>query len=351
MGREVRKHPPARWLSPPKKEDRHVHRSTRHRHAHSRPRRAPRCGPRYALGRPGRCLVGRLTDTEQRFLTEDELAVNKLVDLTVETLDPKDMLKKYARLGAECLRVARKRKAGFKAWSKDDFESLCDELAKKVKLRVAVKEVRMAVYVRTALWVEAVRPMVPGVEKLSYYQVANKFLPTLQFDPVELTGEVRKDWHVWVANTVAQQLGDEPLSIKALDESIAARKAEIDREKLAKKDPEKVLEQERKAAESKARAERKQAQARIGESIDKALVADHAGPADIVGIVEAVMKDHGLSLPKVGFDPATCGAADCKLVADVMFTSGKLVEMKYLRDRLDAMIKIAENALIATKTA
>src|SRR6185437_5072401 len=103
--------------------------------------------------------------------------------------------------------------------------------------------------------------------------------------------------------------------------------------------------------ESKARAERKQAQARIGESIDKALVAGHAGPADIVGIVEAVMKDHGLSLPKVGFDPATCLTADCKLVADVMFTSGKLVEMKYLRDRLDAMIKIAENALIATKTA
>jgi hypothetical protein len=34
-----------------------------------------------------------------------------------------------------------------------------------------------------------------------------------------------------------------------------------------------------------------------------------------------------------------------------MFTSGKLTEMKFLRDRLDAIIKIAQNSLITSKTA
>lgn len=302
-------------------------------------------------GTSDNALSGGLTDSEQKFLNDDEQSVNKLVDLTVETLDPKDALKKYARLGAECLKVARKRKSGFKAWSKEDFDALCEELARKVKMRCAVKDVRMATYVRVHLWVESVKQMVPGVEKLSFYQVANKFLPTLAFDPVDLTGEIRKEWNLWVANTVAQQLGDEPLSMKLLDDAIAERKKEIDREKLAKKDPEKVLEQERKAVESKARAERKQAQAQIGESIEKALVADHANVNDVVQIVEAIVKDHGLSMPKVGFDPAACTTADCKLLADVMFTSGKITEMKFLRDRLDAMIKIAENAMITSKTA
>ena len=66
-------------------------------------------------------------------------------------------------------------------------------------------------YVRIHLWVEAVKPLVPDVEKLSYFQVTNKFLPTLAFDAVELTGEIRKEWLTWVRTTVERQLGEDPL--------------------------------------------------------------------------------------------------------------------------------------------
>ena len=38
-------------------------------------------------------------------------------------------------------------------------------------------------------------------------------------------------------------------------------------------------------------------------------------------------------------------------LAKAMCAGGKLAEMKALRDTLDAMIKIAENAMIASKTA
>ena len=105
-----------------------------------------------------------------------------MVDLAVATLDPKDMLKKYARLGKEAMDLAEKRKASLAAgaWNgKDDFEKVCSDLETLVRMRVAIKEVRMATYVRVYLWVEAVKALVPNVEKLSYFQVANKFLPTL----------------------------------------------------------------------------------------------------------------------------------------------------------------------------
>ena len=46
-------------------------------------------------------------------------------------------------------------------------------------------DIRMGVYVRIHLWVEAVMRSAQCGEA-SYFQVANKFLPTLQFDPVEL---------------------------------------------------------------------------------------------------------------------------------------------------------------------
>ena len=230
---------------------------------------------------------------------------------------------------------------------------MCEQLETLVKMRVAVKEVRMNVYIRVHLWVEAVKAICPNVEKLSYFQVANKFLPTLSFDAVELTGEIKKEWLTWVRTTVERQLGDEPLSIKELDESLRTHKTEIERERNAKKDPEKALEQEQKAAAGKDKAARRQAHEKIVDSIDKAVTEGHASTTDVVQIVSEVLKANNLSMPAklVGFDPANCTVADCKTLAAAMAGAGKLVEMRVLRDTLGALIQIAENAMITSKSA
>jgi hypothetical protein len=292
--------------------------------------------------------ISGATDSEQKAIDEYRASEARVVDLAVQTLDPKDMLKKYARLGAEALKLAQKRKGSFKAWAKEDFEKVCTDLETLVKMRVAIKDIRIGVYVRVHLWVEAVKAVVPNVEKLSYFQVANKFLPTLQFDPVELTGEIRKDWLTWVRTSVERQLGEEPMSIKDLDQSIADQKKEIERAKTAKKDPEKLLEQERKALETKSKKERRDGQNKIVESLDAAITNGHADVSDVVQIVDQVLKSNNLSLPAkvVGFDPAHCTVTDCKTLAAAMAGAGKLAEMKVLRDTLDAMIKIAEHAML-----
>ena len=172
----------------------------------------------------------------------------------------------------------------------------------------------------------------PDVERLSYYQVANKFLPTLSFDAVELTGEIRKEWLTWVRTTVERQLGDEPLSIKDLDQSIADRKAEIERERLAKRRP-------GKGSGSGARSCRREGEGGASSLAEQGLQVDrcpHGRPRERQRRGGACPE--GSSRRTISnclaswsvFDPAKCTTDDCITLAKAMCAAGKLVEMKYL---------------------
>jgi hypothetical protein len=310
------------------------------------------------------------TPEEQAAIDDYKADEAKVVDLAVATLDPKDMLKKYAKLGRAVIELAFKRKRAYKGWERQDFDKVCDQLSDLVKRRVPIKDVRMSLFARICLWVEAMKPLVPNVEKLSYFQVANKFVPTLAFDAVEMTGEIRKEWLTWVRVTVERQLGDEPLSMKELDASIKERKEEIERERLArsKKTAEEVLEAELKAANRKKVQERQAAQTKVLDSISKALAEGHADPTDIADVFGKAVKDADVDLAKVigklvaaseqemprklvGFDPMTCNSDDCRMLAKAMFAAGKATEMRVLRDTLDAMIKIAAPTVLASEAA
>lgn len=286
-----------------------------------------------------------------KLMETNDTLIQEVVALAVETLDPRDALKKYAKLGARVLKHAAWQKSKFPAWAKEDYVRLCDKIADQVKFSVAIRDVRMDVYVRVHLFVEAVRPFCEGIEKLSYFQVANKFLPMLEFDAVDLTAEVKKGWFVFLKETLAQQIGPEPLSIKALDAKIAEQKAELERERKAKLDPEKAAEQERKAAESKARREREAAQSKVADAIDKALVDDHADPADVVQIVQKVLKDHKLEMPQVGIDPATCSKQDLKAFFSVMYLNGRAAELKFCLALLGKMVEQIETEAGAERMA
>lgn len=296
------------------------------------------------------------TDAEQAKIDEYKASEAKVVELATATLDPKDMLKKYAKLGAEALKLAHKRKASLKAgaWNgKGDLEKVCSDLETLVKMRVAVKEVRMLTYIRTHLWVEAAKPLCPNVEKLSFHQVAYKFLPTLSFDPAELTGEIKKDWLGFVRTTVEKQLGDDSLTMGDLDSAIKDHKAELENAKRKNTSDEKQLEREQKAAESKIRKDRRDAQSLVSDSLDKAIGDGHADTQDVVEIVNKVLADHKMELPAklAGFDPATCTAADCKVLVSAMANAGKVAEMKVLHSYLDAMLKIIANSLSTANAA
>jgi hypothetical protein len=295
------------------------------------------------------------TQAEQDAIDAYHAEQDDVVQLAIATLDPKDMLKKYAKLGSAVAKLAKRRKASVKAWNgAKDWAKVCTDLEDIVRMRVAIKEVKMDVYARVNLWLDAVRPVCPKVDKLSYYQVANKFLPTLQFDASELTGEIRKEWLTWVRLTVDKQLSDNPYSIKELDESIKERKAEIDDERKArdKRTPEAIIAAEQKAANKKLIAERSTAQSKIAQSIGDAFADKTADVNDVAKIFMDVTEQAGLAMPSrlIGFDPENCTVDDCKTLAKALLAHGKLAEMVALRDTLDVMVKIAQNAMITSKT-
>jgi hypothetical protein len=302
-----------------------------------------------------------LLTTDAKFVkseAEFAKAEAEVVDLAVKTLDPKDMLKNYAKLGRAGLKLAERRKASLKAGSwngKVDLKKVCDDLGVLIRSKVAIKTVEMDKYIRIDAWVEAMRPLVKNVERLSYFQVYNKFLPTIEFDAETLTGEIRKGWIGWLTQTVERQISGDPMPLKELDAAIAERKAAIEKERDAKRKPisaEEEADRAAKVAESKRRKEKDAAQTLISDSIDKAIETNNASPADVAEIAEKVLKSHNMAMPKLGsFDPETCTANDVKMLAKQLFTAGKISEMRLLRDTLDQMIKVVDNALVTSRVA
>jgi hypothetical protein len=297
----------------------------------------------------------KATEAEQNKMDTYKASESKLVDLAITTLDPKDMLKKYAKMGKEVIGLAniRKESLAIGSWNgQKDFDKVCDDLETLVRMRVPIKDIRMSLYARVYLFVKAVKSLCPNVDELSYYQVANKFVPTLSFDAVDLTAEIKKEWLTWLRLTVDQQLSDHPMSMKELDESIKERKTEIERERAAKskRTPEQILEAEQKAANRKLIKERTDAQTKIANTVADALSEKTADVNDVVKIVKDVVEQAGLEMPSrlVGFDPANCTVDDCKTLAKAMFHADKLVEMKALFSMLGVLIKQKENSLIDT---
>ena len=271
---------------------------------------------------------------------EREAAFEAIVELAVETLDAAGKLAKYAALGRAALDQALWRKFNGPVWADADYSDLCRRVEDAVRARVAITHVDMDVYVRLHAWVEAVRPMVPGVERLSYYQAKNKFLSTLSWSRRDLSGEIKPGWVEFVRVHVARQVGDKPMPIKELDAAIAAHKELLERERAIDSghDPVRLAERSRNDIDAKARAVRKESQDLIAESIDRALADGHVDGDGLMQIVDAVARDRNLTLPRVGFDPAHATAEDARLLAKAMWAASRMAEMKVLRDQLDVLI-------------
>jgi hypothetical protein len=265
-------------------------------------------------------------------MAKNDAGIAKLVALAVATLDPKDMLKKYAALGRGVIDHALWQKGNFPKWEAQDWDRLCDKLADQVKFQVAIKDVRMGLFARIYLWVEAVRPMVPDVEKLSYYQVVNFFVQTLKFSSTDLVGEIKKGWIEFVRETVAQQVSDAPLTIAALKVAIAEHTKRLEDEANAKKSPEKIMEAAHKAEVAKRTKAETDLRTKLTTGIDEAL-GGILSPTAVVDILNKVAADRKVDLPAGNMDKlASMSPQEAKLLASSMWKAGNISAMKVLRD-------------------
>ena len=290
-----------------------------------------------------------MDDATAAKMSKNDDAISRIVALAVQTLDPKDMLKKYAKLGKAALDHAIWQKNQFPAWADEDYKRLCDRIGDQVKFQVAIKSVRIDDYIRVHAWVEAVRPLVPEVERVSFYQVVNKFLPMLSWSRTELSGEIKKGWVDFVKATVAQQVSDAPMSIKDLDAAIQAHAAHLEAERNSGKSAEQLAEAARRKSIADATRAEMKAREDITTSVDDAL-GGILTPTQLVDIVNKVAKDRGVKLPVGDMSTlATMSPVEAKLLAKALWDAGNMAAMRVLRDQLDMMVKTFENAAVQSK--
>lgn len=271
-------------------------------------------------------------------VNRNEAAIASLVELAESTLSPKDMLKKYAALGGAFIKHARWQKSQFKAWDKSDYERLAGKIEDEVKFRLPIKDVRMDTYARVHIFVECVRPVAPEVDKVSYFQIANKFLPMLQWDKVDLEGSIKAEWVKFVVETIKRQASDDRLSVKDLDAAIEERKAEIKRESDSRRDPVKALEAEKRAENAKIVAKRQSGISAISKAIGTAIGDGMLSGKDIADTIASVAVAHNVELPgrevlvPTGFDPVTCNVEQVKLMMTVLLMNGKVDEIRTIAE-------------------
>jgi hypothetical protein len=242
------------------------------------------------------------TPESEDYSNKKAQSLSKLVALTIKTLDPKSMTRRYAAMGAAFIKHCEFQKSSIKAWIASDYDTAIDRVTDAVRMESAITDVRMNTYVRVSVFVSCVKPLVPGVEDLSYQQIANKFLPTITFYKVELTGEIRKGWVTFLQRVVPIQLSDSPLSMADLDAQIESHKTELEaqRQKDAGKpgkpaDPDKELKALQDKKEKEFKKAKNAALATITESIDGSIGESLVTPNEIMKILSSVATERTLA--------------------------------------------------------
>lgn len=284
-----------------------------------------------------------MTPEQAAFFAKRDKEDWDFVQLAIETLDPKDALKKHSKLGKEALKRLSVGKASLHkgSWNpKKDIGPIFEKLETMIRMESCVKSVQLDKLVRVHLLVEAIRPFAPKVESLRYGVVYNKLLPLLVFDAEELTGEIKTGWHVWLKEFVVIMLGSEPLNKDAIAESMEAHQKSLDQARLAKQDPEKAAIAAEKTAARLAAKPRTDAIKAVGSVIDKALTDANIDENDLISILDKNLIAHGKTLPANPgmFDPKNATVSDCRMLALAMMAHGKHKEMRALIQYLGQML-------------
>lgn len=171
----------------------------------------------------------------------------------------------------------------------------------------------------------------------------------MAFSKSDLTGEIKPARAEFVKEIVGTQASASSLNVTDFEARVKAHAGRLAEEKAAEIDPARAaLDAANKALKEEARAISRSDEA-VTTAVSDALAGQFLNGGQILGIVEAVARAHGVDLPSMGFDPTTCTVKDAKMLAQAMFGAGKLAEMKVRRDTLDVMVTQVENATIASK--
>lgn len=286
---------------------------------------------------------------------DNETEIAAIGAAIVKTIDYAGKLAEYCSIGARTVKLGRKqiKSIGAGEYGKDDFKRLCDRIADAARLSSPITDIRVNVYVKMHLWVDAVNKLMTTDDKpksvvsgLSYYVVANKLLPTLEFDVATLTGEIKEAWIPFVRETVSALMSDTPPSTKSIDAGIKARDSQIKAARQAKMDPDKVIALEQAEATRIANAPRKAAHTKIQTAIQTGIEEGLATPAEVVTLFKSALSMLALpndvlnpTVPTVVAHAATMSPDDGVVLVKALFGLKRHNQMHAMKVELDRLFK------------
>lgn len=245
------------------------------------------------------------------------------------------------------------------------FNAMVDEIRSKCLIRFSVKaeSIQVAVWIRAYRLRELVRELIDDNGKLAdsinMHEAKALIGKSLYFDVKSLDSRIHASWFKFFQELAIDRAADHNSTIgEAFTERIKdyvqtladAETAGMDADKLA------TIKAAREINEKKEKTQK--AVDKIGSAIEEALKTGTVNPSAAFGILETKVKESGEALPPiVGFDPATCTASDCVILATAMLNAGKIDEMKVLRRELDKRISYIErekakhDAIVDVRTA
>jgi hypothetical protein len=279
----------------------------------------------------------------------------KILDATRRAYDPTDKLKRQCQLGEAFVERAKHQKLNTTDWSGKAYSSLASKQEETVKLVLGINEVRLDVSAKIYGFVEFVKVANPLVENVSYYRIANHFLPMFKWDCKALEGSIEPDWLAFLRTVIdrnAETKDVKPMSIKELTSLIEAEKARLKLIELSKPNDQagKALEAAAKAAATREKNAKLKARddAREGYTDAVEKLRDHGqfSTDDLAKTFIASAVSCGVNLEHAGqpaaINGSTLDVASVRELMSSMFQAGKVIEIA-------EMVKIGQQMLAMAK--
>ncbi len=280
-----------------------------------------------------------------------EAAVAEIVEM-IRAKYTEDGLRSFA-IGRRAYEHAVWQKNNFPgAYLNGDFNNLMARIRDDVRMYVPIK----AESIRVADWTrchvlreivakEASRDIADSLSMHEYLALVGK---ALHFTVADLEGDLNPCFLDMIKGVAADRANpDGRVTTEDFLNRIAATVKRAADAKLAALNPSKAA---AKLASDKVKADSAAVAKSVKDitaSIDAGIASGAIKPEGALAILEGVAKHHGTPLraASIGFDPATASVTECEQAIDVMFSAGRIAEMKAMMARLEKRIATMEKAV------
>lgn len=256
--------------------------------------------------------------------------------------DTSDKLKRQTTLGESFVERARHQKECTTDWNKAAYSDLASRREEQAKIELGINDVRLDVSAKIYGFVEAAKITNPLVEKVSYYRIANHFIPMFEWDVKTLEGQIKPEWLTFVRNIIdrnAETEDSKPMPIKELVAAIdEEKKTQAQTANLAPNDNAgKALKGSAKAAATReknaAKARRDAAREGLQTAVEAIVEHGDMSKADLTKHFLATASEFDVEIPierietVKPFDAKSATVASVKELMQALYLAGKMAEI------------------------